>query len=204
MAEKVLIVHHKTITPGSNQYFNMLVEQVNRLLGVRAFSVEVDELDRLQLQPDVTISLFMFRGGHHATVLERFGRRVAGPIPPSIILHHVLRHYRLRGSRGLVDEINLVYYDSKRGRKEREDDVYRLRGMLLEHVASSIRVTAYNPPSKIKCGDKTLYVPLTIAPSILTRRLDEEGCHRLPSLLEGSLDLVLSWIAGILNCFQRC
>jgi len=199
----MLIVHHKTVTEDAQRYFKEFVELVKNLLEAEVHSVEVDDIDNLDVDPDIVVSLFMFRGGHHASVEERFRDKVVGPLPSSITLFHILWHLPRLREKHDIREVVLVYYSSKRLSRERRSTVNQLAEMLTKHMRGMVRTLDYTPPSRIECRDKTLYVPLSIAPSTLTKRLDSSGCLRLPTLLEGSMGLVLSWIIGVLDGFQR-
>ncbi|NOZ30434.1 MAG: hypothetical protein GXO68_00560 [Crenarchaeota archaeon] len=199
----VLIVHHKTVTEDATRYFNELVELARNLQEAEVYSVEVDDIDNLDVDPDIVVSLFMFRGGHHASVEERFKDKVVGPLPSSITLLHILRHLPRLREKHDIKEIVLIYYTSKRLSGERRHAVNQLAEMLAKNIGSVVGTLGYTPPSQIECRDEALYVPLSIAPSTLTERLDSSGCLRIPTLLEGSLDLVLSWIIGIFDGFQR-
>lgn len=199
----MLIVHHKTVTEGAKRYFNELVELAKDLLEAKVHSVEVDDIDNLDIDPDIVVSLFMFRGGHHASVEERFKEKVVGPLPSSITLLHILRYLSRLREKHDIKEVVLVFYTSKRLSEERKSAVNQLVEMLTKHVGDLVMTLGYTPSSQIECRDKSLYVPLSIAPSTLTRRLDSSGCLRIPTLLEGSMDLLLSWIVGVFDGFQR-
>ena len=199
----ILLVHHKTVTEDAKRYFNELVELAKNLLEAEVYSVEVDRIYDLDIDPDIVVSLFMFRGGHHASVEERFRDKVVGPLPSSITLLHMLWHLPRLREKHDIKEVVLVYYSSKRLSRERRNAVNQLAEILTKHIGGVVGTLDYTPPSQIECRDGTIYVPLSIAPSTLTKRLDSSGCLRTPTLLEGSMDLVLSWIIGVFDGFQR-
>lgn len=196
----LLIVHHEISVEEARGYYEDLVERTRLHLDTDVAGIEVSNINDAPLEADIVISLFALPGGHHAAVMERYPGRVVGPINPAVILSHVERHYPRMG--GPRSRLVLVNYAAKGMRCERDSTLERIRAMLEGLLGARVIVAEYDPRSVIECSQGSIYAPLTLAPNKLTLTLDSEGCPRLPTLLEGSMDLVVSWIAGVVDGFQ--
>lgn len=201
---ELLIVHHRPVRVDAGEAYEGLTRLLSSLLDARVNHVDVDSLEGYNASPDLVVSLFVFSGGHHETVAERFGDRVVGPLNEAVVIEHILRHYTGLPGGGGGRGVTLIYYASRRRLREREEAARRLARRLSNLLGVEVESTPYEYGGRVECADNRVYAPLVMAPSKLTEILDGQGCTRLPSILEGSMDLVASWITGVLDGFQRC
>ncbi len=144
----------------------------------------------------IVIALFLQRGGHFASIKELFHNNICGPIPQGIIALHVQRIISSEN----VDELIIVYHRAKRYKEEQLLDLLKLVELIRDLTGKKVYTIAY--PSKIVCRDNQLIIPLSMGPGAIKRDYEKTGCNVASSLMETSMDLIISWILGCINSFR--
>ncbi len=189
---RVLLVHHKPGSERAAELYSSLAEDLSLLLGVPVEERLVEDPGPAPGPGEAAVSLLALPGGHHLEVASWAGPRLAaGPLPAAILGLHAARVMERRGWR----EAYLAYMPARRLQLRRHEAA--LAAAAAAERLSGGRVQA-GPLPRGGCPGVPV-VPLVMGPGRATRLLDRLGCARSEPILEAGYDIVLAWLASVLE-----
>ena len=187
------MIYHDPGNLRSYRLFEEISDLLKKLISANIMSVPLSSIKKASLCNGLVVALLPHRGGHFATISSLYGNRVCGPIPAPIVALHIHRSISSKE----VNEIILAYYGTKRYKEEQQRDILRIMSITEHLTGKKLIPVAY--PDIASCNKDQLVVPLSMGPGLLTKKYTEAGCQVAPTLMESSMDLIISWIIGCVN-----